>query len=587
MSTPHRLTGSLLFRLAVGYALVAAVFTAAWVWSLYGPLAEAALTQQQRNLTAVAQSAALLASESNDSPARMAQGLVARTDLRLTIIASDGSVLADSNTDASAMESPTDRPEVREALAGRIGTDHRVSPTEGQEELHVAVPGSIDGRRVVVRVSQPMSEIEDIASRSRRIALVLLGIAMAITFAVAVSASRAAARPVRELSAVAGKMAAGDLSVEIPEMPADLSELADALATLRSQVQSRLEALEQERHTLRTALDGLGDAVLLMNGETVLLANREASRMFRTPSRGWAGSSLDETGLPAPVLEATRERLGSDHATALDLPPDPTGRHFRVYAAPLPFAPDVASGVIVVISDITERARVELVRRDFVANASHELKTPVAGIRLLAETAATAAEDGETDRALAFTRLIEAETDRLQKLVSDLLDLSRLDSSPKPDAIADVRMAVERAVVSHKAASARKGLALASSLDAVRGQDVFVHADPTDLAIALDNLLDNAIAYTDTGTVSVTVMGLDGSVLIKVGDTGPGIPAEHQPRVFERFYRVDRSRSRDAGGTGLGLALVRHVAERSGGSVTLESLPGTGSTFTLNLPRAT
>jgi two-component system, OmpR family, phosphate regulon sensor histidine kinase PhoR len=170
--------------------------------------------------------------------------------------------------------------------------------------------------------------------------------------------------------------------------------------------------------------------------------------------------------------------------------------------------------------------------------------------------------------------------------VSDLLDLSRLDSAPAPDAVTDVRQAIDNAIAGHRAAARRKELALEVDLSSVRGIDVFVNAEPTDVAIALDNLLDNAIAYTEAGSVAVSVKATESSVRVKVKDTGVGINAEHLGRIFERFYRIDRARSRHSGGTGLGLALVRHVVERSGGSVAVASEPGVGTTFTITLPRA-
>jgi len=170
--------------------------------------------------------------------------------------------------------------------------------------------------------------------------------------------------------------------------------------------------------------------------------------------------------------------------------------------------------------------------------------------------------------------------------VGDLLDLSRLDSTPEPGAIADIRSAVENVAVSHRAAATRKGLTLETDLTAVRGQDVFAAADVTDVAVALDNLVDNAIAYTETGVVRIRVRASHSSVTLQVADTGPGISEEHLPRLFERFYRIDRARSRESGGTGLGLALVKHVVERSGGSVTVASVEGSGTTFTLVFPRA-
>jgi two-component system phosphate regulon sensor histidine kinase PhoR len=580
-----RLTGSLLARLVLGYALIAVVFASAWLWSLYGPLKQAALNQQQRNLTAVAQAAALVAAHSTETPGAIARQLVARTDLRLTIIASDGRVLADSNFAASSMENHLHRPEVVAALAGQTGVARRVSRTEKQEELYVAVPASVGGGRVALRVSQPLAQIEQIAARSRRMGLALLAGSLILAVGIAILTTRQATYPIGVLSRTAEKMADGDLSVVVPTVPTDLEGLADALAALRNQMRARIEALESEKVTLRTTLDGLGEAVLLLEGADIRLANAAASRLFRTPVGGWRNTPLSAAGLPGGLEAAIDAHRMGQETYASTLPPDPTGRVLRLLVAPL--GRGAAPGrTIVSVADVTELARLDSVRRDFVANASHELKTPAAGIRLLAQSAEIAASDGDVKQALVFAGQIEAEAARLQRLVGDLLDLSRLEAVPAPDAVTDVRQVVENAVVSHRSAAARKGLEVVTDFSAVQGRDVYVAADRTDVAIALDNLLDNAINYTNAGSVRIAVEALDARIAISVTDTGPGIHPEHQPRVFERFYRVDKGRDRGAGGTGLGLALVRHVVDRSGGSVTLDSSPGEGSRFTLNLPRA-
>ena len=573
-------------RLVIGYVLIAAVFAGAWAWSLYTPLTQAALHQQQRNLTAVAQAASLVAADSKATPAQLAKQLVARTDLRLTIVAPNGRVLADSAIDPTKMENHIGRPEIVAALSGKVGVDRRRSATQGIDELYVAVPASVGGMRVALRVSQPLTEIEAVAAQSRRVGLWLLALSLAITIAIAIWASAAASRPVAALSEVAGRMAAGNLTVDVPGVPADLQLLADALSTLRTQMSARLEALEAERRTLRTALDGLTDAVFLLEDDVVRFANAAAGRIFRMPASGWRDLTFEHAGLPESVSCVVIDHLGDGTSLATELEPDPRGRTLRLLVVPLD-AGRPRGRTLVVVSDITERARLDHVRRDFVANASHELKTPVAGIQLLAESAGTAASDGDIATSLAFTAQIEAEASRLKRLVGDLLDLSRLETAPSPGAVADVRASIGNTVVGHRTAAARKGLVLSADLSAIRGLDVFVAADPTDIAVALDNLVDNAINYTGTGSVLVSVRADDALVTIRVTDTGPGIAPEHLSRIFERFYRVDRARSRDSGGTGLGLALVRHVVERSGGSVSVRSEVGTGTAFTIRLPRAT
>jgi len=581
----RRIADSYRARLVIGYALVAVVFAAAWGASLYGPLTDAALRQQQRALSAIAHTSATALVTSGADPEQFAAELAADSGLRVTVVAGDGTVLGDSDFDATSMENHATRPEVAEALAGRTGVARRVSATAARDELYVAVPWTRGGSEGAFRVSEPLTDVTAVAARSRGIGLALLAVALAIAIGIATWATRAASQPVAELSEAARRMAAGNLSIQIPEVPEDLDMLASALSTLRAQMRARLEALEAEKRTLQATLDGLLDTVLVLDGERIARANRSANKLFRTPAGGWRDTPLDASGLPGPLEAVVRKHLGDARPFATELDPDPTGRSLRVVVTPFdPSGP--SERTIVVISDVTERSRIDRVRRDFVANASHELKTPVAGIRLLAQSVETAAGDGDVDQALAFAVQIEAETDRLQRLVGDLLDLSRLETAPSAEAIADVRVAVDRALVSHRAAAQRKGLELDVDLSAVRGQDVFAGSDPTDLAIALDNLLDNAIAYTERGRVGVAATATPDTVAITVSDTGPGIAPEHQARVFERFYRVDRGRSRDSGGTGLGLALVRHVVERAGGAVMLSSTLGEGATFTLTLPRA-
>jgi two-component system, OmpR family, phosphate regulon sensor histidine kinase PhoR len=580
-----RIADSYRARLIAGYVLVAVVFAVAWGWSLYGPLQQAALREEQSNLTAVAQAASLYSAQTTASPEEVARRLVANSDIRVTIISTDGTVLADSQNNPASMKNHLDRPEISAALSGRIGSDRRTSATEGVAQLYVAVPATLGGRSIALRVSRSMAEIDSIARTSRGIGIWLLIAALLIAVAIATWASGAASRPIRDLSATAKKMAAGNLTVEIPPMPADLQALAGALESLRKQMRSRLGALEAEQRTLRTALDGLSDAVFLLEGSTIRYANNAAGRIFRDPAAGWRDSSIGAVGLPESLSSVIISRIGSPGPFTAELEPDPLGTSLKLLVVPLEPADDNPR-TLAVVSDVTERVRLDRVRRDFVANASHELKTPVAGIQLLAESAETAAKDGDVQQSLEFTRQIEAEAARLKRLVGDLLDLSRLETAPAPDAVADVRQAVDNAVTGHRSAAGRRGLSLAVDLSAISGQDVFVTAEPTDVAIALDNLLDNAIAYTEKGGVEIGVTASDSTVSIAVSDTGPGIAAKHLPRIFERFYRVDRARSREGGGTGLGLSLVRHVVERSDGSVTVSSEIGVGTTFTIRLPRA-
>jgi two-component system phosphate regulon sensor histidine kinase PhoR len=449
------------------------------------------------------------------------------------------------------------------------------------QQMYVAVPASYRGQPVALRVSESLTTVGALAASARTTGLLALALAVGISLFVTARLSSSAAAPVSRLADAARAMARGDLRTRVPAEPGDLGVLSEALEDLAEQVRARIDDAAAEQENLRSVLDGLDDAVLLLEDGVVQLTNRSASRLFRRPAGGWQGKRLEDAGLPASLASAIREGGGG----ARELGPDATGRTLRLTLTPLGDE-GARRRTLVVVSDVSERARLDAMRRDFVANASHELKTPTSAIQLLADSAAAAASDGDVEQSLAFVGQMRDEADRLRRLVLELLDLSRLEQVPGAAALTDARAAVELALAAHRASAEAKGLALRADFSAVEDEDAFVAADATDVAIALDNLLSNAVAYTDAGEVVVSVAATAERVELAVADTGCGIPADDLPRVFERFYRVDRARSRERGGTGLGLSLVRHAAERAGGDVRITSQPGAGTRVTLTLPRA-
>ncbi|MRR11225.1 HAMP domain-containing histidine kinase, partial [bacterium] len=565
-------------RLVFGFTLVIALLSAAWGWSLYGPLDEAVRSQQEQQLLDLARAGAVMLAHTDLPLAEAVPLLAGDSEVRITVVASDGTVLADSQEQTATLENHGDRPEVREALAGRVGTDVRRSDTQRVERLYVAVPAaSPEGDRLAMRTSTSLETIAALSARARRTSLVLLVVVLVLAAAGAWVVTRSAARPIERLADAALSIAAGDLVSPVPEESHGLGPLSHALSSLRVQMRERLSALEHEQHTLRVALDGMSDGILLLDEGRVSLVNRAFAGIFRLPPGGVTGKPLEELRLPGPVQAAIAEAVPSDIPQVRDLEPDPFQRHYRLTVIPLDRETG-SSRMLVAVTDTSERMRLDAVRRDFVANASHELKTPVASIVLLAETAQQAAEDGDTAQAEQFVGQIADEASKLRRLVAELLDLSRLESVNDPDSIADVRRSVELALAGHRRAANTKGLTLEGDLRAVEGIDVAAHIDATDLAVALDNLLSNAIAYTEQGSVVVRIEATDEDVNVEVADTGIGIPDPDIERVFERFYRVDRARSRESGGTGLGLALVRNIAERAGGAAQIASKPGAGTT---------
>ncbi len=582
--TPSRIGGMTAYRvrLLAGIVSVTLLLAVAWVFSLYRPLTDAVIEQQTEHLQDVGASVALLVGSTEGPLQETVVDLGADTGLRVTLIATDGTVVADSDADPGAMEDHGDRPEVIEALAGRRGEDIRRSDTQGVERLYVAVP-SADGE-LVVRTSTSLTRIRALTAGIRDTGLWLLALALVAAVALAWRVSRATADPIERLAETAHAMASGELSTPVPSTTPALAPLSDALATLGDQMRDRIEEIERERESLRLVVDGLSDAVFLVEDGHVTLANRVARTLLRGAPAQITGKPLDAIGLTASLASAIASHIDDVEPATVDLGPDPYQRYHRVRTVPLGGGP-TGQRSLVVITETTGRMRLDAIRSDFVANASHELKTPTAGILLLAESAASAAEDGDIGSALGFVAGIQGEAARLKKLVSDLLDLSRMEKRPGPETVADVRRSIDLAISAHRRSASERGLDLTTDLSAIQGEDVAVAMDQTDLAIVLDNLLSNAITYTEAGSVGVSVSADDDEVVITVSDTGIGIPEHDLERVFERFYRVDRARSRASGGTGLGLSLVKNAVERAGGSVSIDSRTGSGTSVTVRLKR--
>lgn len=334
-----------------------------------------------------------------------------------------------------------------------------------------------------------------------------------------------------------------------------------------------LETAERERRRLDAILSGLDEGIVLFAADgRIAYQNQEAGRLL--PARIERASQLEPPGLRTLVAAA----LSGEAPAPMDLSTGPGGST-TLRGAPVPMP---GGEVLLVLRDLTQAHRLDTIRRDFVANASHELKTPVASIQALAETMrdASAQDPASIPR---FAEQLRTETDRLGRIVSDLLDLSRLEGATLQPA------AVRLDEVARDESDRLLERARDAGLDLLvtAGAPVTVRGSDRDLRLMVRNLLENAIQYTGPGgKVEVGTDSEDGQAIINVTDTGIGIPAREQGRVFERFYRVDRARSRETGGTGLGLSIVKHVAENHGGSVTVDSQLGRGSTFTVRLPVA-
>ncbi|MEX1047490.1 MAG: ATP-binding protein [Actinomycetota bacterium] len=410
-----------------------------------------------------------------------------------------------------------------------------------------------------------------LAQPARSALIVSLAGAGALLTAVALILTVRLSRTLRHMQQALSRFAEGDPTARVEQAgPEELHVLAETLNRLTERLSKEIESSREAQRTRDLILTSMEEGVLLIGPEgTVGFANRASERHL-----GFRPDSASKL-TPAALQEAVKSAVGTDVVTEVEVETGSPPRSLRATAIPVGHD----GSVLLVVRDVTEAKRLESVRRDFVANASHELKTPAATIQAAAETIRQAVHD-DPDVVPRFAEQLEHEAKRLSRIVSDLLDLSRLESgSELAETISLSDLVREESERAAPVAAARDvQLSLESQAVSVRGSE-------RDLGLLVHNLVDNAIRYTRPGgSVRVALGEQDGSAVLVVRDTGIGIPARDLPRVFERFYRVDRARSRETGGTGLGLSIVKHVAENHGGSVSVESELGGGSVFEVRLP---
>jgi two-component system phosphate regulon sensor histidine kinase PhoR len=509
-----------------------------------------------------------------------------QTGARVTIIARDGTVIADSQHDPSTMENHAGRPEVRQALAGASGTAVRRSATVDVDLCYLAVPAEAQGMSgIVLRLAVPLRQIDVAVAAVRWLILKATLVAAGFALVVAFFVSRAFSRRIRRIQTFARELVNAEYSGTLASQPDDeLGSVARSLRGMAEQFRRMLGELAEESARRKALLAGMVEGVLAVDHDLrVTFCNRSFARAVNTREPLPERIPVVEVVRDPELLELLRNVISSGEPARRRLTLTAAAdRVFDVPGAPVGAPP--AAGAIAVMHDVTELERLERVRKDFVANISHELRTPLAAIRGYAETLLDgASEDPANNR--KFLEIICRNTVRLGDMASDLLALSELEVEREPPA-------AETISVREVAATALRAVeseAVARGVDVYAGaiEDVHVSGQRFRLEHALVNLLHNAIRFNRRGgEVRLEAVLVGDQVRVRVSDTGIGIPFQDLPRIFERFYCVDKARSRETGGTGLGLAIVKHVAEKMGGAVAVESRLGKGSVFTLQFPAA-
>lgn len=510
--------------------------------------------------------------------------------MRITIILPSGQVIGDSMEDVTRMADHSDRPEVITALREGRADALRPSPTLGINMMYVAIALRQGTENFgVVRTAIAATDIEQALGVIRNNVL-LCGLAVAGAAAgVSLVISRRISRPIVAMERIAKAFAAGQLEERVPIWSTgELQSLARALNTMAQQLGERIQTVAGQRNELEAILSAMIEGVIAVDRQGhIANINRAAARLLGIELDQVQGLPLEEVIRDVGLRDFVRRTLDDQqpHEVSLALPIDGE-RFFHVHGARLPGDQRPSGGAVIVLHDITRIHRLESLRRDFVANVSHELKTPVTSIKGFLEAVFDMGLD-DPDEVRRYLEIVFRHADRLNAIIDDLLTLSRLEEeTDRRDisfAVADLREVVQSAIDLSTIKAAGRSIAIElRCMDSVQAK-----VNAALLEQALVNLIDNAIKYSDAGaSVQITIEHGEQGIQIAVVDQGSGIPEQHQARLFERFYVVDKGRSRKLGGTGLGLAIVKHIANVHDGQVHVQSKLGVGSTFTISLPEA-
>ena len=506
------------------------------------------------------------------------------SEMRVTVFAAEGTVLADVRNSPDAPVASASAPEVVSALNSGKSVSARVETTGGQEHAFVAVPIIFNGETVgVARASRTTSEID-----SQNVSLVIgiifsSAIVLILSVGLAYFLAQSASRSMEAAADGARRFANGDLDyrMDTSSYPG-AEELAEAFNQMASTITDQIRNLTTESNQLSVILDTMADGVIVVNSNgQVELMNLSAEWMLESPNREADRIQLAEVVRDHEILQLVSEARATRQTRQAELELVHRRRFLNVIATPLSEGSD--EGVLLTLQDVTRLWQVETTRREFVSNVSHELRSPLAAIRAMTETLQDGALN-DTDTAQDFLTRILNDTQRMTTMVNELLELSRLESGQAPIHLAPVSLESVVAEIESRFDVSPDHERLKLETNVPDGIPL-VMGEADKLNQVLANLVENAVKVTgDGGLISISANATDRWVEVKVSDNGIGIAREHLPHVFERFYKVDRSR-RD-GGTGLGLAIVKHLVQAHGGDIKVESVEGEGSAFSFTLPRA-
>ncbi len=512
-----------------------------------------------------------------------------KTNSRITIINLSGKILGDSHEDPSRMDNHSDRPEIKAAIKGQIGMALRFSNTLQEHMMYIAVPITQEKKITgVVRTSIPTTFI-DRAIQTIELKISGVGLIVALLAAgISLMISRRISSPLEQMKHSAETIAKGEWKEKLPVTSdsIEISTLSDALNQMASQLEERIRTITNQRNESEAVLSSMIEGVLAVDAsEKVIRLNKAAAKLLDVEADKSEGRPIEEIVRNSHLRDFVEKTLGGMENIETDLTIGNQNEVFlQAHGAALRDIHGKSIGAVIVLNDVTRIRRLETVRRDFVANVSHELKTPITLIKGFLETLQQGAMENN-EKAEHFLNIMAKQVERLNSIIEDLLSLSRLEQDSGNSEIPMGRTLVHKILESVIRDFELKATDRKTTINMHCDKELEVLSNPPLLSQAVLNLVDNALKYSEPGgQIEVEAQETETEIVIGVQDFGCGIDSSHLPRLFERFYRVDQARSRQLGGTGLGLAIVKHIAQVHGGSVSVNSTLGKGSRFSIHLP---